>query len=101
MVTVGAIERNSAIVAHGFADVGGVNTGDLDGIPADTMFSVGTNDYTVNGLYVGAPGDTSAGTLSLLLDKDPTTTDKANLVLTIDGATTEYAFSDATSTVSK
>ena len=97
VVTVGEVKSSGdVLVAHGFTDVSGTSTGDLEGNPADTMFSVGTNDYTVQGLYVGAPGDTSAGSLFLLLDKDLTDDDKRDLALTIDGITTEYAFSDAT-----
>ena len=97
VVTVGEVKSSGGVlVANGFTDVGGVSAGDLDGYPADTMFSVGANDYTINGLYVGVPGDANAGSLFLLLDKDLTDDDKRDLVLTIDGITTEYAFSDAT-----
>ena len=96
VVTVGELKSNAnVLVAHGFAATSSLSAGGLVGYPDDTMFSVGDNDYTIRGLYVGAPGGNNDGSLSFLLTVDLSDDDKENLVLKIDGVTTDRALSDA------
>ena len=96
VVTVAEIKTSGdVLVAHGFADAGGLSAGSLAGYPDDTMFSVGDNDYTIGGAYIQVPtADHLSGTLLVLLDKDLTDDDKAGLVLTVDDTTTTFEFSD-------
>ena len=96
VVTVAEIKTSGdVLVAHGFADAGGLSAGSLAGYPDDTMFSVGDNDYTIQGAYIQVPTtDHLTGTLLVLLDKDLTDDDKAGLVLTVDDTTTTFEFSD-------
>ena len=96
VVTVGELKTSAdVLVAHGFADTSSLSAGGLVGYPDDTMFSVGDNDYTIRGLYVGAPGGNNDGSLFFLLTADLSDDDKENLVLKIDGVTTDRALSDA------
>ena len=97
VVTVGELRPSAdALVGHGFADSTSLSAGGLAGYPDDTMFSVGDNDYTISGAYIQVPtADHLTGTLFVVLDKDLTDDDKAGLVLTVDGTTTTFAFSDA------
>ncbi len=96
VVTVGELKTSAdVLVSHGFADTSSLSAGGLVGNPGDTMFSVGDNDYTIRGLYVGAPGGNNDGSLFLLLTADLSDDDKENLVFKIDGVTTDRALSDA------
>ncbi len=94
VVTVAAIEHNNATVAYGFLDDTNIGAGDLDGEPGDETFSVGTNGYTIVGIFVGSAGSIG-GVLHFYLDDDLSATDKANLELHVDGASAPFAFSDA------
>ena len=98
-VTVAEIKTSpaDALVGHGFADGAGLSAGSLAGNPDETVFSVGDNDYTIQGAYVQVPtGTTPTGTLYVLLTADLTDDDKAGLLLTVDGAATPFEFSGAT-----
>ena len=94
VVTVAAIEHNNATVAYGFLDDTNIGAGDLDGEPGDETFSVGTNGYTIVGIFVGSAGSIN-GVLHFYLDDDLSATDKAELELHVDGASAPFAFSDA------
>ena len=98
VVTVGAIKTtDDALVGHGFVEAGGLSAGSLAGNPDDTMFSVGGNDYTIQGVYIQVPtADHLTGTLFVLLSANLTDDDKAGLLLPVDGTTTPFEFSGAT-----
>ena len=81
VVTVGAITTGGSVAAHGFAGT----DGDLD----DKTFSVGTNNYTIDGLYVGTAGD-----LNLDLTGALDAADKGNLELVV--GSTDFDLDDAT-----
>ena len=68
VVTVAAIEHNNATVAYGFLDDTNIGAGDLDGEPGDETFSVGTNGYTIVGIFVGSAGSID-GVLHFYLDE--------------------------------
>ena len=97
VVTVGEIKTtDDALVGHGFVEAGGLSAGSLAGNPDDTMFSVGGNDYTIQGVYIQVPtAEHLTGTLSVVLTADLTDDDKAGLLLPVDGTTTPFEFSDA------
>ena len=89
VVTVGAIQIGSVIVAYGFSDA--VGTSAL----SDTGFSVGTNNYTIDRIDVSTAalgGD--GGYLTFSLTSALTATDKEQLVLHVGSAS--FAFSDRT-----
>ena len=98
VVTVAEIRTtDDALVGHGFVDGGGLSAGSLAGNPDETVFSVGDNDYTIQGAYIQVPtGTTLTGTLFVLLSADLTEDDKAGLVLMVDDTTTPFEFSGAT-----
>ena len=81
MVTVAAISSGGSVAAHGFAGT----DGGLD----DKTFSVGTNNYTIDGLYVGTAGD-----LNLDLTGALDAADKGNLKLVV--GSTDFDLDDAT-----
>ena len=81
VVTVGAISSGGSVAAHGFAGT----DGGLD----DKTFSVGTNNYTIDGLYVGTAGD-----LNLDLTGALDAADKGNLKLVV--GSTDFDLDDAT-----
>ena len=81
VVTVGAITTGGSVAAHGFAGT----DGGLD----DKTFSVGTNNYTIDGLYVGTAGD-----LNLDLTGALDAADKGNLKLVV--GSTDFDLDDAT-----
>ena len=81
VVTVGAITTGGSVAAHGFAGA----DGGLD----DKTFSVGTNNYTIDGLYVGTAGD-----LNLDLTGALDAADKGNLKLVV--GSTDFDLDDAT-----
>ncbi len=81
VVTVAAISSGGSVAAHGFAGA----DGDLD----DKTFSVGTNNYTIDGLYVGTAGD-----LNLDLTGALDAADKGNLKLVV--GSTDFDLDDAT-----
>ena len=81
VVTVGAISSGGSVAAHGFAGA----DGGLD----DKTFSVGTNNYTIDGLYVGTAGD-----LNLDLTGALDAADKGNLELVV--GSTAFDLDDAT-----
>ena len=81
VVTVGAITTGGSVAAHGFAGA----DGGLD----DKTFSVGTNNYTIDGLYVGTAGD-----LNLDLTGALDAADKGNLELVV--GSTAFDLDDAT-----
>ena len=86
VVTVEALDvAGVGVVAYGFS--GSVDTGAL----SDTGFSVGTNDYTIDGAWVA----TNDADLAISLTSALTATDKAKLVLDIDGSSDTFAFNDA------
>ena len=77
---------------------GVVTAGDLSGkdgffnnigLLSDTTFSVGTNDYTIDQIYVNESQD--GGLLQFSLESDLTDADKATLVLHIDGSSDTFA----------
>ena len=75
----------SGFTAYGFNSV--------IGALSDTALPVGTNDYTIDGVWTGAGGN--AGVLSFSLTSALTDADKAKLVLHIDDSSDTFAFSDA------
>ena len=81
VVTVAAISSGGSVAAHGFAGA----DGGLD----DKTFSVGTNNYTIDGLYVGTAGD-----LNLDLTGALDAADKGNLKLVV--GSTDFDLDDAT-----
>ena len=81
VVTVAAISSGGSVAAHGFSGA----DGDLD----DKTFSVGTNNYTIDGLYVGTAGD-----LNLDLTGALDAADKGNLKLVV--GSTAFDLDDAT-----
>ena len=85
VVTVGTFETSGSATAYGFSS----SVGNL----SDKEFSVGTNDYTIDSITVGAAGTSNAGALAFSLTSDLTAADKAKLVLHVGSA--EFAFSDA------
>ena len=87
-ITVAAINEGTGTYGHGFLDA------DPDqGTLSDTTFSVGTNDYTIDLIYVNE--SRQGGLLQFSLTSNLTDTDKATLVLHIDGSSDPLAFSDA------
>ena len=83
------------LTGHGFVGITGRETGGLAGHPDDTMFSVGDNDYTIQGIYVGT-GTNNEGALFFLLNADLSDDDEGILVLAFDGVTTLRPLDDAT-----
>ena len=83
------------LTGHGFVGITGRETGGLAGHPDDTMFSVGDNDYTIQGIYVGT-GTNNEGALFLLLTADLSDDDEGILVLAFDGVTTLRPLDGAT-----
>ena len=83
------------LTGHGFVGITGRETGGLAGHPDDTMFSVGDNDYTIQGIYVGT-GTNNEGALFLLLTANLSDDDEGILVLAFDGVTTLRPLDDAT-----
>ena len=85
-VTVAALNEGTGTFGHGFLDA------DPDqGALSDTTFSVGTNDYTIDLIYVNE--SLEGGTLQFSLTSNLTAADKATLVLHIDGSSDTFAFS--------
>ena len=80
----GAVTVAEIVSGDGFAGT----DGDLD----DKTFSVGTNNYTINSIYVQT--GFNSGTLTFVLMSGLTSADRAVLVLHLGSA--EYEFSDAT-----
>ena len=72
-------------IGYGFA------ASDGTGALPDTGFSVGTNLYTIVGVWVGT--GSGAGNLFFSLTSALTATDKAKLVLHVDGSSDSLAFS--------
>ena len=88
VVTVEAIEAPGVgLVGYGFSDP--VSVGDL----SDKEFSVGTNDYTIDGVFTGL--GTNAGVLSFSLTSALTAADQAKLVLHVDSRSDPLTFSDS------
>ena len=85
----------NVLTGHGFVGITGRETGGLAGHPDDTMFSVGDNDYTIQGIYVGT-GTNNEGALFLLLTANLSDDDEGILVLAFDGVTTLRPLDDAT-----
>ena len=83
------------LTGHGFVGITGRETGGLAGHPDDTMFSVGDNDYTIQGIYVGSAAN-NEGALFFLLNADLSDDDEGILVLAFDGVTTLRPLDDAT-----
>ena len=85
---MGAVNVTSfGLIGYGFS----VSSG--DGALSDTGFSVGPNPYTIDSVFIGAPG-TNAGVLHFSLTGALTAADKAKLVLHVGSAS--FAFSDRT-----
>ena len=85
-VTVAALNEGTGTFGHGFLDA------DPDqGALSDTTFSVGTNDYTIDLIYVDE--SLEGGFLQFSLTSNLTAADKATLVLHIDGSSDTFAFS--------
>ena len=82
VVTVEGFTPLGPITAYGFNSV----TGAL----SDTGFGVGTNDYTIDGVWTGL--GTDAGDLTFSLTSALTDDDRAKLVLHIDGSSDTFAF---------
>ena len=96
VVDVGEVRSTAAVLTgHGFVGITGRETGGLAGHPDDTMFSVGDNDYTIQGIYVGSAAN-NEGALFLLLTADLSDDDEGILVLAFDGVTTLRPLDDAT-----
>ena len=96
VVTVEEVKLGEELLGHGFADTTSparLDAGGLAGNPDNRTFSVGDNDYTVQGLYAGAGFDRQGKlrfwitNLDFLDDHD-----EGILVLTIDDVTTPRAF---------
>ncbi len=75
--------ENDSSAFYGFVD--STDTGAL----SDTGFSVGTNSYTIDNVWVGG------GILNFGLTSALTTADQAKLVLYVDDNSAEFAFSTA------
>ena len=86
VVTVEVYEVLGSPIAYGFASTVGALS--------DTGFSVGTNPYTIDGVWVGTGG--GAGDLTISLTSALSAGDRAKLVLHVDGSSDSFAFSDAT-----
>ena len=85
-ITVAALNEGTGTYGHGFLDA------DPDqGALSDTTFSVGTNDYTIDLIYVNE--SLEGGTLQFSLTSNLTAADKTTLVLHIDGSSDTLAFS--------
>ena len=96
VVDVGEVRSTAAVLTgHGFVGITGRETGGLAGHPDDTMFSVGDNDYTIQGIYVGSAAN-NEGALFFLLNADLSDDDEGILVLAFDGVTTLRPLDDAT-----
>ena len=80
-------------VAYGFFEEEEV--GDLVGTPADEMFSVDGNQYTITAVVV-ASTDASLGALSFALGAALSEAARAKLVLHVDGTSTPFAFASST-----
>ena len=87
VVTVGAYSPGGTDIGYGFVDAA-TDIGAL----SDKGFSVGTNSYTIDDVWVGR--STLAGVLNFGLTSDLDAADKAKLVLHVGSA--EFAFSAAT-----
>ena len=87
VVTVELYSLSGVDLAHGFVDA--TDTGAL----SDKTFSVGTNSYTIDLVFVGV--GTNAGVLYLSLTSALTAADRAKLVLQVDGSSGTFAFSAA------
>ena len=87
VVTVELYSLSGVDLAHGFVDA--TDTGAL----SVKTFSVGTNSYTIDLVFVGV--GTNAGVLYLSLTSALTAADRAKLVLQVDGSSGTFAFSDA------
>ena len=72
----------------------GFNSATSIGSLDETTFSVGTNNYTVDAVFVNAPGTTDAGRLLFSLTSALTEADQAQLTLHV--CDESVAFSDAT-----
>ena len=89
VVTVGLYSLNGVELGDGFVDAA-TDTGAL----SDKTFSVGTNNYTIDLVFIGR--GTNAGVLFLSLTSALTAADRAKLVLHVDGSSGTFAVSDAT-----
>ena len=95
VVDVGEVKSSADVLSgHGFIGVTNRETGGLAGSPDDTMFSVGDNEYTIQGIYVGA-GTNNEGALYFFLTADLSDHDKEILVLTFEGVATPRPLDDA------
>ena len=96
VVDVGEVKSTADVLTgHGFVGIANRETGGLAGHPDDTMFSVGDNDYTIQGIYVGSAAN-NEGSLFFLLTADLSDHDKEILVLTFEGVATPRPLDDAT-----
>ena len=83
------VDSLGAIASYGFNEE--ADTGAL----SDKEFSVGTNNYTIDHVFL-QPGIVGfAEILSLSLTSDLTAADRAKLVLHVDGSSASFAFSEA------
>ena len=85
VVTVEAVQILGSVVGYGFASAFG--TGAL----SDTALPVGMNSYTIDVVWAGVASN--AGDLRFGLTSALTATDKAKLVLHVDGSSDTFAFS--------
>ena len=86
VVTVEAVEVSGATVGYGF----GTSAGAL----SDTGFTVGTNDYTINAVMTGVSTLADQLLFGLSGGDNLTSTDKAKLVLHVDGHSDPFELID-------
>ena len=96
VVTVGTILSGTNTIGHGYAEVTGINGGSFEG---DTDITVGSNDYTFEGIFVASTGG-NIGALNFKTTAHFTDDDKAALELHIDvdGTSSTWAISDSITT---
>ena len=93
VVTVGPLLSGTNTIGHGYAEVTGINGGSFEG---DTGFTVGSNTYTFEGIFVASTG-VNSGALNFKTTAHFTDDDKAALELHIDvdGTSSTWAISDS------
>ena len=95
VVDVGEITNSGGVTqSHGFQG----STGDIDGNPDDTMFSVGDNDYTITAIVVGATTANSEQ-LYFVTSSSLTDTEEESLALHVDGESDPFVWSDSTEVI--